>query len=199
MTYLHENLKQLEADLLARPMRIAAYSDMPFTIFRYHPGEEFSLRKQLRLLAITLEQNQTRRVTFVSLAHLVWDAIRVCGGTDYLFKTEALRGFDAAQRHVNQLLTSTDFRPASDALLEKMSGLTPDRDIVFLVRAGVFAPSIYRCSLLLDSLHRRTTVPIVLFYPGSAEVGTDLRFFDLPSQGNLGVYNYRVKVYGVQS
>jgi hypothetical protein len=41
-------------------------------------------------------------------------------------------------------------------------------------------------------------VPSVLFYPGSAEVGTDLRFYDLPVEGSLGVYNYRVKIYGTE-
>jgi hypothetical protein len=41
-------------------------------------------------------------------------------------------------------------------------------------------------------------VPVVCFYPGSAEAGTDLRFYDLPVEGGLGVYNYRVKVYGVE-
>ena len=41
-------------------------------------------------------------------------------------------------------------------------------------------------------------VPIVLFYPGSAETGTDLRFYNLPVDSNLGAYNYRVRVYGVE-
>lgn len=198
MASLAESIQQLEGDLAARPIRIAAHSDMPFAVLCYPPAEEFVLRKHLRLVAIKLNQSHGRSVTFISIARLVWDAIRAFGQAD-LFKTESLRGFDAGQKHVNRLLTSSDFRPVEDALLEKMDGLSPEKDVVFLVRAGGFAPYIYRSSQLLDALHHRTLVPTILFYPGSAEVGTDLRFYDLPLKGGPGVYNYRVKVYGVRS
>ena len=194
-----DSLEQLKSDLTAHPMRIAAHQDMPFAILRYTPGDEFILRKQLRLMAITLQQEYGRKVTFVSLSRLVWDAVQAHGGTDYLFKTEATRGLRAAQQHINHMLTSPDFMPASDALLARMAALNPDHDVVFLVRAGGFAPGIFRVSVLLDGLHRHTKVPVVLFYPGSARVGTDLRFYDIPSEGNLGVYNYRVRVYGAES
>ena len=194
-----ESLDQLKSDLTAHPMRIAAHQDMPFAIFRYAPNDEFLLRKQLRLLGITLQQEHGRTATFVSLARLVWEAVQAHGGTDYLYKTESTRGFDAAQQHVNHLLTSPDFAPASDALLSRMAALNPDKDVVFLVRAGGFAPGIFRVSVLLEGLHRQTRVPVILFYPGSARVGTDLRFYDIPADGNLGVYNYRVRVYGAES
>lgn len=194
-----DNLEQLKNDLTAQPMRIAAHKDMPFAIFRYDPVAEFQLRKQLRLLAITLQREHGRNVTFISLSRLVWDAIQAHGGMDYLFKTESTRGFHAAQQHINHLLTSPDFQPAAETLLAKIIALDQDKDIVFLVRAGGFAPGIFRVSVLLDGLHRHTKVPVVLFYPGSARVGTDLRFYDIPSDGNLGIYNYRVRVYGVES
>lgn len=194
-----DSLEPLRNDLAARPMRIAAHQDMPFAIFRYAPEDEFRLRKQLRLLAITLQQDHRRNVTFISLSRIAWDAVRAHGGVEYLFKTESARGFKAAQQHVNHLLTSPDFQPASDALVARMAGLDPEKDVVFLVRTGGFAPGIFRVSVLLDDLHRHTTVPAVLFYPGSARVGTDLRFYDIPSDGNLGVYNYRVRVYGAES
>ena len=193
-----DSLDQLKSDLTAHPMRIAAHHDMPFAIFRYAPSDEFLLRKQLRLMAIALQQEHGRKVTFVSLSRLVWDAVQNHGGTDYLYKTESTRGFHAAQQHVNHLLTSPDFQPASDSLLSGMAALNPDKDVVFLVRAGGFAPGIFRVSVLLEGLHRQTKVPVILFYPGSARVGTDLRFYDIPADGNLGVYNYRVRVYGAE-
>lgn len=197
-SFLEQSLKQLEQDLVSEPMRIAAHSDMPFAILRYDPRDEFALRKHLRLLAFSLEQNHHRQPVFISLAKLVWDIVQKYEGTEYLFKTERTRGLRAAQEHINRLLTSEDYRPISQELLDRVKGLKPEQHVVFLVRAGGFAPFIYRCSTLLDGLHRRTMVPIILFYPGSAEVGADLRFYDLPLEGGLGVYNYRVKVYGVQ-
>lgn len=198
MSSLIENLATLKADLIATPTRIAAHRDMPFAIFRFSPSEEFLLRKHLRLLAISLKQ-EGRTVTFISLSRLVWETVRDHGGVEYLYKTEATRGFQAAQQHINHLLTSLDFRPATKSLLSKMESLQTSKDIVFLVRTGGFAPGIFRVSVLLDGLHRNTHVPAILFYPGSANVGTDLRFYDIPSEGNLGVYNYRVRIYGAET
>jgi len=86
--------------------------------------------------------------------------------------------------------------PLPDILEERIKNLNPAKDIVFLVRAGALAPSIYRCSALLDQMHRRTMVPIILFYPGTAEARTDLRFMNLPDRGHQSAYNYRVKIYG---
>jgi len=198
MISLEDSLKHLESDLVAQPMRLAAHSDMPFAIFRYQPCNEFLLRKSLRLLAFSLSQNHHREVVFVSISQLVWDIVRKFEGTDYLFKTESVRGFRTAQEHINKLLTSPDYRPVAEELLAYIQHLDPAKHVLFLVRAGGFAPFIYRCSALLDGLHHQTMVPSVLFYPGSAEVGTDLRFYDLPVDGTLGVYNYRVKIYGTE-
>ena len=41
-----------------------------------------------------------------------------CEGTEYLFKTEQLRGVRAAQEHINRLLSSPDYRPIGDELME---------------------------------------------------------------------------------
>ena len=40
----------------------------------------------------------------------------------------------------------------------------------------------------------KTKVPAILFYPGSIEGTTGLRFMDLKDRDALG--NYRVKIYG---
>ncbi len=198
MRSLVDSLLELEKDLSFRPHRIAAHSDMPYAIFVYPPTDEFPLRKQLRLLSIKLAQKHGRKVTFISISRLVWDTLRVFG-LDDVYKTESLRGLPAAQQHIHQLITSPDFKPISDSVLEKLSSLSADNDVVFLVRAGGFAPYICRASWLLESLHNKTSVPVIFFYPGSAEVGTDLRFFNLPAKGGIGAYNYRVKLYGVVS
>jgi bacteriophage exclusion system BrxB-like protein len=199
MSFLEENLRTLADDLAANPMRISAYHDLPFAIFRYDPEEEFDMRKHLRLIGFGLEQRHNKRVRFISLARLVWKIVSEQQGLEYLYKVEQTRGFRAAQDHIHSLLSSPHFRPIADELLGNVEGLNPDKNIVFLVRAGGFAPGIYRCSVLLDEMHRRTMVPIVFFYPGTAEHATDLSFYNLPAAGGLGVYNYRVKVYGVRA
>jgi hypothetical protein len=201
MSYLQENLRRLAEDLVANPLRISAYHDLPFAIFCYDPAEEFELRKQLRLFGFGLEQNHGKRVSFISLAELVWKIVSEQQGLDYLYKVEKTRGFEAAQDHVHNLLSSAQFRPIAEEMLVRMEGLTPAKDVVFLVRAGGFAPAIYRCSVLLDELHRRTMVPIILFYPRTAEHATELAFYNLnvAGAGGLGVYNYRVKIYGIQA
>lgn len=198
MSSLDQGLELLKQDLVASPMRIAAHSDMPFAIFKYPPTAEFLLRKKLRLLAFSLIENFDRSIHFVSISRIVWNTVRLYEGVDYLFKTEKLRGFHAAEEHINRLISSDDYRPIVNELLDELSELDPERDIVFLVRTGGFAPFIYRCSSLLDGLHHHTTVPVILFYPGSGEGGTDLQFYDLPVDAQLGVYNYRVKIYGAE-
>jgi len=195
---LERDLKELEDDLLSSPLRISAYHDLPFAIFRYNPDEEFELRKLLRLFAFGLEHNHQRRVRFISLAKLVWNSISDQAGRDELYKVEKIRGFDAAQNHLHSILSSPRFHPIVEDVLSCMSDLDPKNDLVFLVRAGGFAPAIYRCSVLLDELHGRTMVPVIFFYPGSADQATDLSFYNQAGTGTLGVYNYRVKVYGVQ-
>ena len=199
MPSLGKNLKKLEEDLVSLPPRISAYHDLPFAIFRYDPEDEFELRKRLRLFAFGLDQNHGKHVHFVSLAELVWNVISEEQGLDYLVRVEKTRGFKAGQDHVNNLISSPHFRPISDEVLKCFEGLNPDKDLVFLVRAGGFAPVIYRPSVLLDELHKRTMVPVVLFYPGGARGSTDLCFYNLPGTGGAGAYNYRVKVYGAEA
>jgi hypothetical protein len=198
MSSLENNLKKLEEDLVADPPRISAYHDLPFAIFRYDPEDEFELRKQLRLFSFGLDQNHGKQVRFVSLSDLVWKVISEEQGLDYLIKVEKTRGFKAGQDHVNSLLSSSHFRPISEEVLKCLEGFDPKKDLVFLVRAGGFSPFIYRPSILLDELHKRTMVPIVFFYPGGASGTTDLSFYNLPGTGSAGAYNYRVKVYGAE-
>jgi len=193
---LADTIKVLAGDLLAGPTRIAAHSDMPFAILRYDPEEEYALRRHLRLLAHSLEQERHWRVVFLSLAHFVWTAINRHEGTEYLFKTESQRGFLQAQRHVQSLVAPGRFSPLADQILARVKSLAPQPDVIFLVRAGGLAPFIYRSSALLDELHHEVQIPTILCYPGSALAGTDLRFYDMPVEGSLGVYNYRVKIYG---
>jgi hypothetical protein len=81
-----------------------------------------------------------------------------------------------------------------DALTERLRRLDPEKHIAFLMRASAMAPAIYHMSKLLDEMQGRTLVPTILFYPGTLEGTTGLRFMALKDREALG--NYRVKIYG---
>lgn len=196
MSLLEEQIKVLQDDLVAQPLRISAYHDLPFAIFRYDPWDEYEYRKHIRLLAHSLEGNHGKRVIFISLGRLMWKVIRETEGLDAIIAEEKQFGFERVQVTIYNLLSDDDFLPLRRLLTEELAGLAPEKDIVFLVRAAALAPGLYRCSTLLDEMHDRTMVPMILFYPGTAEGRTDLRFMSLPDRSNLGAYNYRVKIYG---
>lgn len=196
MSSLEKELEVLRRDVVSDPMRIAAYHDLPFAIFRYDPWDEFECRKRARLLALSLEADYSRRVTFISLGEVLRKIIEETEGLEAIVGEERQFGFDRAQQTVHNLLSDPDFMPLPDVLEERIKKLSPEKDIVFLVRAGALAPAIFRCSALLDHMHGRTMVPIILFYPGTAEGKTDLRFMNIQERGKTGSYSYRVKIYG---
>ncbi len=127
---------------------------------------------------------------------MLWKIIKETEGIDALVSGEKQFGFDRIQQTINQLMTDRDFMPLADLLEEQVNHLDPSKDIVFLVRVGALAPAIFRASVLLNQMHGRTMVPIILFYPGTSEGLTDLKFMDIQDREMSGAYNYRVKIYG---
>ncbi len=194
MSSLPERIKELEDDLLATPPRINAYHDLPFAIFRYDPTEEYDARKQMRFFGTRVE-NAGRKVHFISLARLLWIAVEETEGVEAIADEERQLGFVRAQETVSTLLSDEAFMPLPNAVCDRMESMDPAVDIVFLVRAASLSPAIYRCAKLLDEMHRRTMVPIILFYPGTLEGESSLRYMDLPDREQTGAYNYRVKIY----
>ncbi len=193
MLSLKERIDLLEADLRADPPRISVYRDLPFALLRYDPHQEWELRRELRLLATRLEQ-RNRRVRFISLADLLWEAIDKSEGIAAVAELERERGYEAAQEQVTTYLSDRDWTPLPDLLSDKLRPLDPKRDVVFLIRAGAMAPALYHMSKLLDEMQGRTEVTTILAYPGTIEGTTGLRFMDLKDREALG--NYRVKIYG---
>jgi hypothetical protein len=190
---LKERIELLESDLAARPMRIGAYRDLPFAILRYDPDEEWQVRREARLLATRLADTG-KEVRTISLATLLWDAIEDCEGIEAVAEAEREGGFLAAQGLVTRYLSQPVWRPLPDLLAEALRPLDPRRQVVFLMRAGALGPAIYHMSSLLDAMHGRTEVTTILFYPGSLEGTTGLRFMALKDREAVG--NYRVKIYG---
>ncbi len=192
MSSLSADIRRLEEDLTATPMRISAYHDLPFAILRYDAEKEWDLRREARRLAVRLT-NSGKRVHTISLADLLWEAIEDCEGIDAVVELERDRGFEVAQQQVTTYLSDPDWRPLPDILTERLEPLDPERDVAFLVRASAMAPAIYHMSRLLDEMQGRTQVTTILFYPGTLEGTTGLRFMGLKSREAMG--NYRVKIY----
>jgi hypothetical protein len=189
---LRDSIRTLEEDLTVRPMRISAYHDLPFAILRYDPEEEWSLRREVKYLATRLH-NAGKQVHTVSLAELVWEAIDDAEGLKAVVELERERGFVAAQDQVTTYLSDPDWSPLPEMLRDRLEHLDPKIDVAFLLRATTMAPAIYHMSSLLDKMQGRTKVPTVLFYPGTLEGTTGLRFMRLDNRESTG--NYRVKIY----
>jgi len=192
MTSLRERVDLLEQDLLTEPIRISACHDLPFALFQYPPEMEYEMRDEMNRLATRLE-NGGKGVVIISLAELMWEAIEKTRSLDCVVRTEKQFGFNMAQTTVNNFLAKLS--PFPDMLMERIAELEPHRHIVFLNRAGALAPAIYRMSKLLDEMHGRTMVPMVLFYPGEKEGESDLRFMGIEGREGISGYNYRVKIY----
>ncbi len=194
MQSVDERLKQLEDDLLANPIRISAYHDLPFAIFCYPPDTEFSFRNKIQLFRTRLE-NTGINVTIVSLAEILWQAIEKNDSIENIAQMEEKFGYTRVEDTIRSYLTIEDFSPLSQSILEKMENLSPGNDIVFINRAGAMAPGIFRMSILLNDLHGKTMVPMILFYPGFKETESELRFMDMEGRQAISGYNYRVKIY----
>lgn len=197
MSSLDRRLEELEKDLLSEPLGISVYHDLPFAIFLYEPQDEFALRGGLRKLEARLK-NAGKEVFFISLAELLWQGIDETRGMEYILEAERKYGYKKAEQTVASLISSGKFRPLPDMLSERLQDLDPRKAVVLLVRAGAMAPSTYRMSKLLDEMHGRTNVPLLLFYPGDREGEGELRFMGVEGREGISGYNYRVRIYDDQ-
>jgi hypothetical protein len=193
LSSLNDRIELLENDLKAVPPRISVYHDLPFAILRYDPADEWELRREVRLLATRLEQTG-KQVHIIPMSEFLWKAIEESEGLDQLVALERQRGYVKAQEQATTYLSDRDWRPLASLLTERLANLDPANSIAFLTRVAVMAPGIYHMSMLLDQMQGKTRVTTILFYPGSIEGTTGLRFMELKDRDALG--NYRVKIYG---
>ncbi len=199
MSSLKDSIGPLESDLRAIPPRINVYQDLPFAIMRYDPADEWELRREIKLLATRLEATG-KNVCMIPMSELLWSALKKVTqkdddeGLDAIIALEKDRGFVAAQQQVTMYLSSKVWVPLWDLLEERFASIQPENSVVFLTRAAAMSPGIFHMSMLLDKMQGKTKVPTILFYPGSIEGTTGLRFMDLKDREALG--NYRVKIYG---
>lgn len=193
MSSLKNRIELLENDLKADPPRISVYHDLPFAIFRYEPEEEWTLRREARLLATRLGEGG-KKTSIIHMSDLLWKAVEDTEGIKAVVDLEKDRGFLAAQEQITTYLSDRDWCPLSGLLTERLQMLNDSTNVVFLMRAAAMAPGIYHMSKLLDQMKGMTSLTTILFYPGSIEGTTGLRFMALKDREALG--NYRVKIYG---
>jgi hypothetical protein len=199
MSSLRERIELLESDLKAVPSRISVYHDLPFAILRYDPTDEWNLRREVKLLATRLEA-VGKGVHIILMSELLWSALEKIHqkdndeGLEALIELEKARGYVEAQQQVTTYLSSKVWIPLWDLLAERLASISPENSVVFLTRVAAMSPGIFHMSMLLDKMHGKTKVATILFYPGSIEGTTGLRFMDLKDREALG--NYRVKIYG---
>lgn len=192
-----QRLELLEQDLKADPPAFAMSADLPFAIFRYDPShaeeKEWDVRREIQRLATRVQKATGKTVTTLPLSQLYWQSIEESEGISEVIELERTRGFLMAESQVSSYLSDPDWRPLTDLLMDYSKNLSSERDILFLTRAGVFAPSSYRISSLLEQLMGHVRIPAVLFYPGTWR--ESLNFFGLRSE-NEALGSYRVKIYG---
>ena len=199
MSSLKDSIAPLESHLKSVPMQIGVYQDLPFAIMRYDPSDEWELRREIKLLATRLEK-VGKEVHIIPMSELLWSALEHVHekdddeGLEAVIALEKKRGYVEAQQQVTTYMSSKVWVPLWNLLAERLSSFNPDTSVVFLTRVAAMSPGIFHMSMLLDKMHGKTKVPTILFYPGSIEGTTGLRFMDLKDRDALG--NYRVKIYG---
>lgn len=168
---------------------ISAYHNLPYAIFHYDPADEFRLRADLRLLATQLD-NAGKRVTFISLAECLSEVLSAPDlSVDVLAEAEVNSGTEALVDTLNHVLTEES--PLDELVAARVpKDADPERDLLFLVRAGALFP-FYRTSALLERMMGRVKIPSILFFPG--------RFYSPAGLGFMGVldpeHNYRARIY----
>ncbi len=169
--------------------QISAYNDMPYTIFRYPPENEFALRTEITLLQTRLE-TQGKRITRISLAECMQAALEAENmDVPSIAEAEKDVGLTVTIETIHEVLSS--YQPLDELIIHRMpKNPDPLRDIVFITRAGALFP-IYRTSSLLEQLKGKVIIPSVLFYPGTLDGAAGLCFMGVLD----AEHNYRPKIF----
>ena len=199
MSSLKDSIAPLESHLKSVPMQIGVYQDLPFAIMRYDATDEWELRREIKLLATRLEA-VGKEVHIIPMSELLWSALEQVHekdddeGLEAVIALEKERGYVEAQQQLTTYISSNVWVSLWDLLAKRLTTFNPENSVVFLTRVAAMSPGIFHMTMLLDKMHGKTKVPTILFYPGSSEGTTQLRFMDLKDRDALG--NYRVKIYG---
>lgn len=134
-------------------------------------------------------RTKNKRVTRISLAECLDEALKSEGDMADWFENEKMFGVEKAIEDIHKLLA--DRTPLVELVAKRMPETAdPQKDRVFIVRTGALFP-VYRTFSLLEQLKGRVTVPTVLFYPGDLDGAAGLRFMGVLEPE----HNYRPKIF----
>jgi hypothetical protein len=168
--------------------KLSAYHDMPYAIFRYDPDDELELRRHISLLETRLSQ-KAKRITRISLAEALDEAMRSVHSMDEWFDAERQQGTGAVVDTIHSVLS--EYKSLVDLVAARMPARPdPLRDVVFILRTGALFP-VYRTFSLLEQLKGRVLAPTVLFYPGTLDGAAGLSFMGVLD----AEHNYRPKIF----
>jgi hypothetical protein len=191
MNDIEHRIRQSLEPILELPdprQRISAYHDMPYALFRYDPEDEFELRRQVTLLETRLTQ-KGKRVRRISLAECLDEALRSQRPLEQWFAAERKQGTQKVVETVHAVLS--EYAPLVDLVAARMpDDVDPHSDVVFITRTGALFP-VYRTFSLLEQLKGRVEAPTILFYPGSLDGASGLRFMGVLD----AEHNYRPKIF----
>jgi hypothetical protein len=169
-------------------VKLSAYHDMPYAIFRYDPEEELVLRKQVTLLETRLSQ-KGKRIKRILLSECLDEAMRSQHPLEEWFTVEREQGVSTLVETIHSVLSK--YTPLVDLVAARLpADPDPLRDVVFILRTGALFP-VYRTFSLLEQLKGQVHVPTVLFYPGVLDGAAGLRFMGVLD----AEHNYRPKIF----
>lgn len=176
---------------------ISTYQGVPFGLFAYPPTAERELRREVQMLTTRIEHEASRSVSTISMADLLWGAIRTAYPPDgkALFDAERSMADEDPERRLEGLQETiravvSDVCPLPQLIAESTQDLDPAKSVVFLTRVGALYPA-YRASALLENLMGVVRVPTILFYPGTRTGTNTLRFMDSLE----ALHGYRHKIF----
>ena len=176
---------------------ISTYQGVPFGLFAYPPTAERELRREVEMLSNRIGLETTRSVTTISMADLLWQAIRETYPPDgkALFEAERSKAHEDPERRLEDLQETiraivSENCPLPTLIADRATGLDPDKAVIFLTRVGALYPA-YRASALLENLMGEVRVPTILFYPGTRTGPNTLRVMDSLE----ALHGYRHKIF----
>src|SRR2546425_11365384 len=93
---LHERLEPLlKAPGLVK--EISTYQGVPFGLFAYPPTAEREVRREVQMLATRIEHETGRRIITISMAELLWQAVRMAYPPDGKPLFEAERSWSESE------------------------------------------------------------------------------------------------------